>query len=79
MLDAWDPIKLLDTLPWDKADVYSSRNTDLMEQLLRVPAELADAVRGTEILLKRCVAFFSNHALLGSIVLADNTALMGCL
>ena len=50
VLESWDPVKLLDTLPWDKADVYSSTNTDLVEQLLQTPADLADAVRGTEIL-----------------------------
>ena len=61
MLEAWDPVKLLDTLPWDKADVYSSTNTDLVEQLLQTPAELADAVRGTDILPKRCVAYFFIH------------------
>ena len=49
VLNAWDPAKLLDSLPFDRSDVYSSTNTDLVEQLLQQPGELHIAVR-----LKKC-------------------------
>ena len=33
MLEAWDPVKLLDSLPFDKADVYSSMNISLVSDI----------------------------------------------
>ena len=45
VLDAWDPARLLDSMPFDKSDVYSSTNTDLIEQLLQQPGELHSEVR----------------------------------
>ena len=44
VLSAWDPLKLLDSMPFDRADVYSSANSSLIEQLLQQPGELQTAV-----------------------------------
>ena len=45
VLDAWDPAKLLDSMPFNKSDVYSSTNANIIEQLLQQPSELHLAVR----------------------------------
>ena len=33
VLEAWDPVQLLDSLPFDKADVYSSMNISLVSDI----------------------------------------------
>lgn len=44
MLDAWDPVKLLDSTPFNKIMVYSSGNTELVNEILQQPPELEAAV-----------------------------------
>lgn len=45
VLSAWDPCQLLDNMPFDRTDVYSSANTSLIEQLVQQHGELHTAVR----------------------------------
>ena len=45
VLEAWDPATLLDSMPFDKSDVYSSGNIGLVIQLVQQPAGLQTAVR----------------------------------
>ena len=44
VLEASDPQKLLDSTPFDKADVYSSANISMVNQVLQQPAALNAAV-----------------------------------
>ena len=44
VLEAWDPVKLLDSTPFDKADIYSSANISMVNQVLQQPAALHAAV-----------------------------------
>ena len=44
VLEAWDPVKLVDSMPFDKADVYSSANISMVNELLQQPAALHTAV-----------------------------------
>ena len=49
VLEAWDPLKLLDGTPFDKTDVYSSANIGMVNQLLQQPAALHAAVSALDI------------------------------
>ena len=44
VLGAWDPVKLLDTTPFDKTDVFGDGNAYHVERLLTQNAELHAAV-----------------------------------
>ena len=48
VLEAWDPLKLLDSMPFDKTDVYSSANISMVNQVLQQPAALHAAVSASD-------------------------------
>ena len=54
VLEAWEPANLLDSLSFNRSDIYSSTNTGLIEQLLHQSVELHNAV-GLEAMLQNAV------------------------
>lgn len=52
VLEVWDPVKLLDSLPFDKADVYSGVNITLVSDIqqadeLRAAVSALRTISGT--------------------------------
>lgn len=54
VLEAWEPANLLDSLPFNRSDIYNSTNTGLIDQLLQQSVELQNAV-GLKAVLRKFV------------------------